>query len=231
MGETARFSLMAKTLASAKLLVNTPVGESLRRRDHVGMSNDTTPAERAKWATLAGRLKWALDMLGRREGKKVSARELSRRANLPSESHVGLMISGVVTDPAATTLQKLAAAVGVNLDWLSSGIGLPESSPEKRQISVSSDRVHDAMNSVASRLGYTDQEVETASASIRGLMGSASMTEEQAIEFLQKARIMIRDNSRALSEKPAKVAVTVIDDTDDLDGGVSAIKKLPSRRK
>jgi len=215
---------MAKVLAPAKVLVNSAVGESLRHGDHVGMSNDTT---------LAQRVKWVLETLSKREGKKVSARELARRAGLSSESHVGLMVSGVVTDPSATILQKLAAAAGVNLDWLSSGIGLPESPPELRRVTFSADRVHDAMNAVGSRLGYTDQEIETASASVRGLTGSASMTEEQAVEFLQKARIMVRDNSRALSErKPAKpVHVTVVDDSDDLGGGIASVKKLPPRRK
>lgn len=70
--------------------------------------------------SVAERLRWILEQRG------LSARALSKKAGL-ADGHVGLILRGTVGDGvAAATLNKLAAAAGVNSQWLSQGIGEPE---------------------------------------------------------------------------------------------------------
>jgi len=57
----------------------------------------------------------------------VSARELDRLADT-TEGHTSLIESGVVQNANAETLAKLAAVLGVSLDWLVTGSGPPPSS-------------------------------------------------------------------------------------------------------
>ena len=67
--------------------------------------------------TIADRLRWIL------ETRDLSARALSKKAGL-AEGHVGLIIRGTVgKGVAADTLNKIAAAGGVNAHWLSTGEG------------------------------------------------------------------------------------------------------------
>ncbi len=72
--------------------------------------------------TLGTRVRRARKLLG------ISQRELSRRAGLGSERHVALIESGGRTEIEMTTARKLAATLGVSLDWLLGGI-TPEASP------------------------------------------------------------------------------------------------------
>lgn len=58
-----------------------------------------------------------------RAATPMSARALSIRAGLSSAAHVGLIERGTVAQPSGATLQKLAAALGVSMEWLQTGEG------------------------------------------------------------------------------------------------------------
>lgn len=151
--------------------------------------------------------------LSKQEGKKVSERGLSRRAKLKSEAHVGHLKRGLVERPSGEMLEAIARAGGVSVAWFISGNGDPFAG---KNVSTVSDRVHPVIAAAAKAARYTNHEAELASLSIRGLTGTASMTEEQALEFLQKAGMTIRDNTRALASS----------DEDELPGGLSGTPRL-----
>jgi len=96
--------------------------------------------------SLAKRLQSVLDELAEREGKKISQRELARRAGLKSEAHIGLILKGTVTRPSADILAPIARAGGVELAWLSDGGG-----PRRRDggaVVVEPDARYDAIDAV-----------------------------------------------------------------------------------
>lgn len=69
--------------------------------------------------TLADRLRWVMNHKG------WSASRLSQAAG-KARGHVGLILSGRVgAGVAADTLAAIAAAAGVSLEWLQSGVGDP----------------------------------------------------------------------------------------------------------
>jgi transcriptional regulator with XRE-family HTH domain len=65
--------------------------------------------------TLAERLKWAHEL------SKLSQRAFSRALGLPSDRHVGFLLSGDRDNLETKTLQSIASALGVSLDWLVNG--------------------------------------------------------------------------------------------------------------
>lgn len=67
--------------------------------------------------TLGDRVRYA------RELRLLSGNQLSKVAGL-SRAHVGMIERGDVEDPAGSTVQKLAEALGVDADWLLTGHGL-----------------------------------------------------------------------------------------------------------
>lgn len=75
--------------------------------------------------TLLSRLEWVLS------ARDTSARQLSIQAGL-SHATIASLIRGLKSDPSTAarvevgTLDKIAAAAGVDATWLKSGIGAPE---------------------------------------------------------------------------------------------------------
>lgn len=222
MADGAR-TLMTKFLASTRTLVNSQIDESLSHRQDCGVTDEST---------LAGRVQWILADLAAKEGKTISARELARRAGLKSEAHVGLLTQGRLTRPSAQMLEAIARAGGVRLEWLSSG-KLPRETNASSP-TISSDRIHPVIAAVAAAARYTDHEAELASTSIRGLAGTSSMTEEQALEFLARARMTIRDNARALAA-PAPAPTPVVEDApsalEELGGGKGSLPRASRGRR
>jgi transcriptional regulator with XRE-family HTH domain len=66
---------------------------------------------------ISERLQWILDH------RDISARELARLAELPSESHVGLILTRGGTRTSGKALAKIARAARVELEWLIEGTG------------------------------------------------------------------------------------------------------------
>lgn len=88
----------------------------------------------------------------------INATELSRLAGLPSEGHVGLILTGKVASPAATTMAALARPLGVSLDWLMFGDAHPSSDPpppdETTAVRARADVApHEASNDPATKAG------------------------------------------------------------------------------
>lgn len=74
-------------------------------------------ASSVEWVDpIAERVKWLVDH--RADG---NARSLARKAGLPSETHVGLIVERGAARTAGTVLAKIAEAGGVRLDWLIKG--------------------------------------------------------------------------------------------------------------
>lgn len=74
-------------------------------------------ASSVRWVDpIAERVQWLVDH--RAEG---NARALARKAGLPSETHVGLILERGAARTAGTVLAKIAEAGGVRLDWLIKG--------------------------------------------------------------------------------------------------------------
>jgi transcriptional regulator with XRE-family HTH domain len=70
--------------------------------------------------TIAERVRWL------REHTGLSARAIDGLADL-TPGHTSLIESGQRSELSASTLTKLARALGVSLDWLSDGQGAPPS--------------------------------------------------------------------------------------------------------
>jgi len=83
---------------------------------------------------IAKRLRWIVE--NRAEG---NARELARKANLASESHVSLILARGGENASATVLARVAEAGGVQLLWLVTGTG-PRDLPNAPGEQTSSDR-------------------------------------------------------------------------------------------
>lgn len=66
---------------------------------------------------LAARLRRARELGG------VSARELSRLAGLPSESHVGTLEAASDPNPSANTVTAICRVLGITADYLLTGSG------------------------------------------------------------------------------------------------------------
>lgn len=77
--------------------------------------------------TIAERVKWIRAQTG------LSARSIDALAGL-TPGHTALVEGGHRSDPSAGTLTKLARALGVSLDWLSDGQGLPPSESSLKAI-------------------------------------------------------------------------------------------------
>ncbi len=80
--------------------------------------------------TLAERLKWALDKSG------MSQRALGRAAGLPSNRHIGFLTSGDRDNPELNTIQAIASALNVSLDWLVNG---DEPQPDEAALKATGD--------------------------------------------------------------------------------------------
>lgn len=98
---------MTKDIVATKTLVNLEPDEVLSQ-----------PWQSAAVDTLADRLRWILE--NRAGGNE---RELARLAELPSETHVGLILDGKVKEPRTKTLSALAKAGRVEFAWLATGNG------------------------------------------------------------------------------------------------------------
>jgi transcriptional regulator with XRE-family HTH domain len=70
-----------------------------------------------EYDTLEKRVRVILELRG------WSARELSRRCQMRSQSHVNMILHGGV--PGWDTVARIAAAAQVSISWLMTGIGLP----------------------------------------------------------------------------------------------------------
>jgi transcriptional regulator with XRE-family HTH domain len=93
---------------------------------------------------LADRLRFA------RELGRLSQRELTRRAGLKSERHVGLIESGEKADVMGETAEKLSRVLGVSLDWLLTGKGEPPTEESVRAaLNVSDDAPDSTRTSTA----------------------------------------------------------------------------------
>lgn len=74
----------------------------------------------ATWETLKGRIAWIL------ADRKLSGRELAKRAGLRSATHVNLIRAGKVKAIEGDIAAKIARAGRVQLGWLLTGEGTPE---------------------------------------------------------------------------------------------------------
>ncbi len=77
--------------------------------------------------SIAARVKWIRSKTG------LSARAIDSMAEL-TPGHTALIETGARSDPSAGTLTKLARALGVSLDWLSDGQGLPPSESQLKAL-------------------------------------------------------------------------------------------------
>lgn len=138
--------------------------------------------------------------------------------------------------------RKLAKGFGINLDLLAKLLdgevsandvahGRALVGVEMEAAAAYAPQIHPTIAAVAGVSDYTDEEAELASFSIRGLLGTASMTEEQALEFLSKARIMRRDNARALAPTGTPVRNTGGSALEELGGGRGSLPTKSRRRK
>lgn len=79
--------------------------------------------------TLIERIEWIL------KTRKISQRELGKRANLKNPNHVGTIMSRLRNRPGADieseTLAALARGGGVDVQWLIDGKGSPDGSTPK----------------------------------------------------------------------------------------------------
>lgn len=80
------------------------------------MPMDVLGCQPAGLETLAGRLRFARSRAG------VSARALGRKAGLGART-VAMLEQGVRPDPRRSTIEALAKALDVKLDWLLLGKG------------------------------------------------------------------------------------------------------------
>lgn len=200
MADGARDGGMATNLLLDNMLVKPMAGESV---SHLVMPT-----------TVAQRLQEILDETG------WSARALSTAVGA-GHATLGAVLSGRSQRPAAELLRAVAERTGYRVEWLISGSGEPKGSP-----TISSDRIHPVIAAVAAAARYTDHEAELASTSIRGLAGTSSMTEEQALEFLARARMTIRDNARALAAPaPAPVVEDAPSALEELGGGKGSLPR------
>lgn len=83
--------------------------------------------------SIAERVRWIREQTG------LSARAVDGLADL-TPGHTALIESGSRADPSAGTLTKIARALGVSLDWLSDGQGLPPSEVHLRAIGSAHER-------------------------------------------------------------------------------------------
>lgn len=92
--------------------------------------------------------------------------------------------------------------------------------------------VHPVIALVAKAQRFDDEEAFTASVSIRGYLGTASLSEEQAFELLTKARMMRRDNERLLAPPAAGRVVRSTGGSalDELSGGRAGARTTPAKR-
>ena len=139
----------------------------------------------------------------------LSARALSKKAGA-SHGFVQSIIDGHSKSPSADRLRAVADAAGYSRAWLTSGDGPPKLSASLRLVS---DRIHPTIERVGKVARYSDEEIEAASGMVRGLDGTADMTEEQANELLMRARMTRRDAERIMA-LPPKIAPVIVEDDD-----------------
>jgi len=75
-----------------------------------------SPAERARYDTLADRYRIANQLIELRQARKLSQRELAHRTGI-AQAEISKIERGE-TDPRATTLARLARALGVHIALL-----------------------------------------------------------------------------------------------------------------
>lgn len=107
---------MTSVLAENRILVNHDRAKAL--------TPGGRPCEEIVVETLPERLRSILEALG------ISARELSRRAGLKSESHVGAAIDGRF-QLKVETIEAIARVAGVRFEWLATGRGRRDVGPEE----------------------------------------------------------------------------------------------------
>ncbi len=85
--------------------------------------------------TLSERLKWACEASG------LSERGVAKAARLKSWRHVSFLVSGTRTNPELKTLQAIAGALGVSIDWLVNG---DEPKPDAEHVRVTAQAAYQA---------------------------------------------------------------------------------------
>jgi transcriptional regulator with XRE-family HTH domain len=93
--------------------------------DQTVTDNLLVPGKLGPMSSLAERLQWVLDHRG------LTAHALSKKAGLAG-GHVGLIITGKAGKrTAGKTLEQIAKAANVSLQWLATGQGTPDAAPQE----------------------------------------------------------------------------------------------------
>lgn len=120
------------------------------------------------------------------EREQITKAECARRIGV-SQPTLSVFMSGN-QGMAFKTSEAVAKLLGVEHDEL---LG------KKRRVRVAVDAIHPVVAEVAKARGFSDEEAEYATASLRGFAGF-EMTEAVALDLLEKARVNRRDVARML---------------------------------